>query len=101
MLRAGDLSSSYQKASRAWLLEEIKPTTTHIPTTITATKPPKCAVRNHNQTFIGPYVIKQSNEQKLLWNPQYSLKRVQIKIQTDVSTVKPECTPFINVALQV
>ncbi|XP_051648682.1 uncharacterized protein LOC127473298 [Manacus candei] len=69
------------------------PTTTTVNTTTTTTTtappPPNCG-NIHNLTFDGPYVIRHSNEQKLLLDPTYSLKRVRINLQVNISTIQKD-----------
>jgi len=40
---------------------------------------------------IGPYVIKNTGQKQILFNPTYSLKRVELSMQINVSTIKPIC----------
>ncbi|XP_054374479.1 uncharacterized protein LOC129047159 [Molothrus ater] len=54
----------------------------------------------HNLTFIGPQVIRKSNEQKLLLDPTYSLKKVQMNIHTDITYLQKDCQPFIQQSLK-
>ncbi|XP_063038038.1 uncharacterized protein LOC134433074 [Melospiza melodia melodia] len=54
----------------------------------------------HNLTFIGPQVIRKSNELKLLLDPTYSLKKVQMNIQTDITYLQKDCRPFIQQSLK-
>ncbi|XP_064518133.1 uncharacterized protein LOC135417653 [Pseudopipra pipra] len=56
--------------------------------------------RIHNFTLIGPQVIRQSNELKLLLDPTYSLKKVQMNIQTDITHLQEDCRPFIQHSLK-
>jgi len=45
---------------------------------------------------IGPYVIKNTGQQQILFNPTYSLKRVELSMQINVSAIKPICSPFLG-----
>ncbi|XP_058670681.1 uncharacterized protein LOC131564315 [Ammospiza caudacuta] len=54
----------------------------------------------HNLTFIGPQVIRKSNELKLLLDPTYSLKKVQMNIHTDITYLQKDCRPFIQQSLK-
>uniref|UniRef100_A0A8D2LZR5 Uncharacterized protein n=1 Tax=Zonotrichia albicollis TaxID=44394 RepID=A0A8D2LZR5_ZONAL len=63
------------------------------------TPPVECKIV-HNLTFIGPQVIRRSNELKLLLDPTYSLKKVQMNIQTDVTHLQKDCRPFIQQSLK-
>ena len=47
-------------------------------------------------TRIGPYVIKRVGQQRLLFNSSWSLKRVELSMQINISAVKPACSPFIS-----
>ncbi|XP_072705769.1 uncharacterized protein [Ciconia boyciana] len=44
----------------------------------------------------GPYIIKNTGQQQVLFNPSYSLKRVELAIQTNISAIKPTCSPFLS-----
>ncbi|XP_014812210.1 PREDICTED: uncharacterized protein LOC106896609 [Calidris pugnax] len=70
------------------------------PTTIPLFEPTNCAVKYHNLSFAGPYVVRQSNEQKLFLDPTYSLKKVRVKVQADISQIKSECLPFVSQSLK-
>ncbi|KAL9870446.1 uncharacterized protein GJ701_012253 [Geothlypis trichas] len=54
----------------------------------------------HNLTFIGPQVIRKSNELKLLLDPTYSLKKVQMNIHADVTHLQKDCRPFVQQSLK-
>ncbi|XP_074424308.1 uncharacterized protein LOC141735521 [Larus michahellis] len=43
---------------------------------------------------IGPYVIKYTGQQRVLFNPSWSLKRVELVMQINISTIKPACSSF-------
>ncbi|XP_074424622.1 uncharacterized protein LOC141735547 [Larus michahellis] len=45
---------------------------------------------------IGPYVIKHTGQQQILFNPTYSLKRVELSMQIKISAIKPTCLPFLS-----
>ncbi|RMC20376.1 hypothetical protein DUI87_01225 [Hirundo rustica rustica] len=47
-------------------------------------------------TKIGPYAIKKAGVQKLIVNPKWSLKRVEMGVQVNASHVQPECAPFLR-----
>ncbi|RMC20864.1 hypothetical protein DUI87_01717 [Hirundo rustica rustica] len=47
-------------------------------------------------TKIGPYAIKKTGDQKLIVNPKWSLKRVEMGVQVNASHVRPECAPFLR-----
>ena len=49
-------------------------------------------------TRIGPYVIKRVGQQRLLFNSSWSLKRVELSMQINISAVKPACSPFITMS---
>lgn len=54
----------------------------------------------HNRTFAGPYVIRQSKEQKLLLDPTHSLKKVHINIQRNISHLQKDCQPYVQQSLK-
>ncbi|XP_063035606.1 uncharacterized protein LOC134431543 [Melospiza melodia melodia] len=64
------------------------------------TTPPVVCKVVHNLTFIGPQVIRKSNEQKLLLDPTYSLKKVQMNFHTDITYLQKDCQPFIKQSLK-
>ncbi|XP_067170013.1 uncharacterized protein [Apteryx mantelli] len=45
---------------------------------------------------IGPYVIKNTGQQQVLFNPSWSLKRIELLMQINISTIKPACSPFLR-----
>ena len=47
---------------------------------------------------VGPYVVKRVGQQRLLFNPSWSLKRVELSMQINISAVKPACSPFISMS---
>lgn len=48
-------------------------------------------------TKIGPYAIKKTRIQKLLTNPEWSLKQVEMGMQVNASAIRPECAPFLKI----
>lgn len=57
-------------------------------TTPTPFSPSECAVKYHNILLAGPHVVRQSNEQKLVLGPKYSLKKVLVRLQAGILTIK-------------
>ncbi|KAK4823936.1 LOW QUALITY PROTEIN: hypothetical protein QYF61_008322 [Mycteria americana] len=49
----------------------------------------------------GPYIIKNTGQQQVLFNPSYSLKWVELAMQTNISAIKPTCSPFLRTGLGV
>ncbi|RMC20476.1 hypothetical protein DUI87_01326 [Hirundo rustica rustica] len=47
-------------------------------------------------TRIGPYAIKKMGIQRLLVNPEWSLKQVEMGVQVNASDIRPECAPFLR-----
>ncbi|XP_076212573.1 LOW QUALITY PROTEIN: uncharacterized protein LOC143169181 [Aptenodytes patagonicus] len=45
---------------------------------------------------IGPYVIKNTGQQRVLLHLSWSLKRVDLLMQINISTIKPTCSPFLS-----
>ncbi|KAK4806952.1 hypothetical protein QYF61_027319 [Mycteria americana] len=45
---------------------------------------------------VGLYVIKNTGQQHVLFNPSWSLKRVELLMQIDMSAIKPTCSPFLG-----
>ena len=89
-------------ASHTLILRLVENPTTQPPKGIsdTSTTPFLGCKGLHDLTFIGPHVIKQSNEQKLLLDPTYSLKKIQINLQVDVSHIQKSCQPYIQQSLK-
>lgn len=81
------------------LRAEVNTHTTPTPFCPTHFSPLECAVRYHHLSFAGPYGVRQSNEQKMMLDPKYSLKKVAVKLQADITTRKSECKSFINQSL--
>ncbi|KAK4820012.1 hypothetical protein QYF61_017391 [Mycteria americana] len=51
----------------------------------------------YNLTFTdSPYIIKNMGQQQVLFNPSYSLKRVELAMQTNISAIKPTSLPFLK-----
>ncbi|XP_066845245.1 LOW QUALITY PROTEIN: uncharacterized protein [Anser cygnoides] len=48
----------------------------------------------------GPYVVRNTGQQQLLFNPEWSLKRVELLIQINISAVQPACSPFLKTSLE-
>lgn len=45
---------------------------------------------------IGPYVIRNTGQQQLLFSPEWSLERVELLMQTDIPEVQPACSSFLK-----
>lgn len=78
---------------------EVTTHTTPTPFSPTHFSPSESTVKYHNLSFAGLYAAMQSNEQKLMVDPKYSLKKVVVKLQADISTIKSEYKSFINRSL--
>ncbi|RMC21231.1 hypothetical protein DUI87_02089 [Hirundo rustica rustica] len=77
---------------------KFKITTTPIATTKSTvtqaqTTPPKI---EHKIYEIGPYVIRNMGQQQLLFNPEWSLKRIEVLMQTNISEIQPACSSFLR-----
>ncbi|XP_074992061.1 uncharacterized protein LOC142074943 [Calonectris borealis] len=49
---------------------------------------------------IGPYVIRNTGQQQMLFNPEWSLKQVELQIQNNVSEIQPACSPFLRTSYE-
>ncbi|XP_068888050.1 uncharacterized protein [Aphelocoma coerulescens] len=49
---------------------------------------------------IGPYVVRNTGQQLLLFNPEWSLKRVELLMQINISEIQPACSPLIQTSLE-
>ena len=75
-----------------------RPTTTYtgnqIQTQVTPLKPePKIYE-------IGPYVVRNTGQQLLLFNPEWSLKHVELLMQISISEIQPAGSPLIQTSLE-
>ena len=62
---------------------------------ITPTTQPM-AVPNPKIFEIGPYIVRNTGQQQMLFNPKWSLKRVELLMQVNVSDIQPACSPFLK-----
>ena len=62
---------------------------------ITPTTQPM-AVPNPKSFENGPYMIRNTGQQQMLFNPERSLKRVELLMQVNVSDIQPACSPFLK-----
>ncbi|XP_030921224.1 uncharacterized protein LOC115949082 [Geospiza fortis] len=49
---------------------------------------------------IGPYVVRNVGEQQLLFNPEWSLKRVELLMQINISKIQPACSSFLKTSFE-
>ncbi|XP_075595288.1 uncharacterized protein LOC142599302 [Balearica regulorum gibbericeps] len=49
---------------------------------------------------IGPYVIRNTGLQQILFNPAWSLKQVELSMQNNVSDIQPACSPFLKISYE-
>ncbi|XP_075595325.1 uncharacterized protein LOC142599343 [Balearica regulorum gibbericeps] len=49
---------------------------------------------------IGPYVIRNTGLQQMLFNPAWSLKQVELSMQNNVSDIQPACSPFLKTSYE-
>ncbi|XP_063003945.1 uncharacterized protein LOC134413832 isoform X2 [Melospiza melodia melodia] len=49
---------------------------------------------------IGPYVIRKTGQQQILFNPAWSLKQVKLLMQNNVSDIEPACSPFLQTSFE-
>uniref|UniRef100_A0A8D2M0Y0 Uncharacterized protein n=1 Tax=Zonotrichia albicollis TaxID=44394 RepID=A0A8D2M0Y0_ZONAL len=49
---------------------------------------------------IGPYGVKNVSEQQLLFNPKWSLKRVELIMQINISKIQPACSSFLKTSFE-
>ncbi|XP_074673093.1 uncharacterized protein LOC141920293 [Strix aluco] len=60
---------------------------------------PMRAAESRPQIFkIGPYVIRKAGQQVVLFNPQWSLKQVEVHLQVNLADVQPKCLPYVETA---
>ncbi|XP_071895524.1 uncharacterized protein [Anas platyrhynchos] len=69
----------------------VRPSTTHTPPLI------KLEPKIYET---GPYVVRNTGQQQLLFNPEWSLKRVELLIQINISAVQPACSPFLRTSFE-
>ncbi|XP_068524887.1 uncharacterized protein [Anas acuta] len=46
----------------------------------------------------GPYIIKNVGQQQILFNPSWSLKRVELALHINISEINSKCTTFLRTA---
>ncbi|XP_063277376.1 uncharacterized protein LOC134563398 [Prinia subflava] len=49
---------------------------------------------------IGPYIIKKTGQQQILFNPTWSLKQVKLLMQNNISEIQPACLPFLQTSFE-
>ncbi|XP_023803468.1 uncharacterized protein LOC111945006, partial [Cyanistes caeruleus] len=49
---------------------------------------------------IGPYVIRKTGQQQMLFNPAWSIKQVKLLMQNNVSEIQPACSPFLQTSFE-
>ncbi|XP_068521809.1 uncharacterized protein [Anas acuta] len=49
----------------------------------------------------GPYIIKNMGQQQILFNPSWSLKRVELALHINISEINSKCTTFLRTAYTV
>ncbi|XP_056371321.1 uncharacterized protein LOC130266010 [Oenanthe melanoleuca] len=49
---------------------------------------------------VGPYIVRNTGQQQLLFNPEWSLKHVELLIQTNISEIQPACSSFLKPSLE-
>lgn len=77
-----------------------RPVTTVPVTTVTHHKKdtqPTSALKLKPRVYeIGPYVIRNTGQQQMLFNPEWSLKQVKLQMQHNVSEIQPACSLFLQ-----
>lgn len=48
----------------------------------------------------GPFVIRNTGQQQLLFNPKWSLKCVELLMQTNISEIQPACSSFLKTSFE-
>ncbi|XP_074703747.1 uncharacterized protein LOC141933198 [Strix aluco] len=100
--RSGDQAISFRFPLN--IQEETTTITTHAPketTQTTHTVPTQPTVVLSPKIFkIGPYAIRNTGKQQMLFNPAWSLKQVELLIQNNVSNIQPACSPFLKTSYE-
>lgn len=65
---------------------------------IPTTQPP--VILNPTISEIGPYVIRKTGHQQILFNPAWSLKQIKLLMQNNVSEIQPACSPFLQTSFE-
>ncbi|KAI6068094.1 Protein NYNRIN [Aix galericulata] len=60
------------------------------------TWPPICLTPSIFNT--GPYIIKNVGQQQILFNPSWSLKRVELALHINISKINSKCTTLLRTA---
>ncbi|XP_053911664.1 uncharacterized protein LOC128850707 isoform X1 [Cuculus canorus] len=66
---------------------------------LTPTTPPKVTLQPKIYE-IGPFVVGNTGQQQMLFKPEWSLKRVELLMQNNVSEIQPACTPFLHTSYE-
>lgn len=82
-------------------IDLVQPTTSPLTTPIEAMTIVPGKMRSRPGIFtIGPYVIRKTGQQIVLFNPQWSLKKVELQIQVNISNIRPDCSPFLRTSYE-
>lgn len=72
------------------------PDTTHTKAQIVQTQP-----KLEPEVYeIGPYIVRNVGEQQLIFNLEWSLKRVELVMQINISKIQPACSPFLKTSFE-
>uniref|UniRef100_A0A8B9BUJ2 Uncharacterized protein n=1 Tax=Anser brachyrhynchus TaxID=132585 RepID=A0A8B9BUJ2_9AVES len=79
----------------------VLPTTVEPPTTYASTQVAQPQTKLKPKIYeTGPYLVRNTGQQQLLFNPEWSLKRVELLMQINISEVQPACSPFLKTSFE-
>ncbi|XP_074667534.1 uncharacterized protein LOC141917847 [Strix aluco] len=82
-------------------IDPIQPTTTSPPITpvrVMTMATGQVAGSRPHIFKIGPHVVRKTGQQVVLFNPQWSLKQVEVHLQVNLADVQPKCLPYVETA---
>ncbi|XP_068280354.1 uncharacterized protein [Nyctibius grandis] len=49
---------------------------------------------------VGPYAIRNTGQQQMLTNPEWSLKPVELLMTVNIAEIQPACSPFLKTSFE-
>lgn len=92
-------SDGTQGLSFKFIIDTKTPSTTAEPHN-TTTQPTPPVILTPKIFKIRPYIIRKTSQQQILFNPAWSLKQVELLMQTNVSDIQPACSLFLQTSFE-
>ncbi|XP_053789591.1 uncharacterized protein LOC128783033 isoform X3 [Vidua chalybeata] len=83
-----------------FIINAVAQSTTVYTTTTTTTRAQPPVMLTPKIFEVGPYIIRKTGQQQILFNPAWSLKQVKLLMQNNVSEIQPACSPFLQTSFQ-